>query len=272
LRAVDGWGKAIFFVLLLFVPLIQWHMVYFYNNLFFSLLWGQLVLTPLWGSSLAPWERCAIALVMVWLRPQWMIVAVPVASSALIAILVAPSRDRRFVRDTILVTLAALVVAWLGAVYWVRTAAHLQDQQTKHNADVSAAIAAHQDPRVLELHVTTQPVEKLKPPPPPLFSERSATVVAWAYRVTRNGHALSLDFLFALTLLALVTLGRRGIVFLVPLASSMALVVGTAVFARNYPEFAANSGALERMQLIVPVLTAGLAAALYHRVSTTAPS
>jgi hypothetical protein len=263
-KDVDLPGKLVFFAMLATGAHMTWHLTYFYNNLFYALIWATYVLAPLLGSTLRPWERCAYALALVWLRPQWQIAAIPIATSALATVLSAPSWNWRLVRDTALVTLAALTVAWLGSDYWRRASADLDRALSVENTAVIAATSAHQDPRTLEVEVTTRPFEQQAKPIPKLMSKESVDAVAWAFTVTKREYSLSLLFLAGAALLALVALRRRGLAFLVPLLSPLGMVLGTAVFARGYAEYRANAWALERLQIITPILAAGVAAALHR--------
>ena len=65
-------------------------------------------------------------------------------------------------------------------------------------------------------------------------------------------------------LLALVTLRRRGLAFLAPMLGPFIVMIGTAVFARSVASYQANEWALERLQIIVPILAAGVATALHQ--------
>jgi hypothetical protein len=264
MRSLDVASKLLFFVLLVSGPLFLWHLTYFYNNLFYALIWGQLILAPMFGSSLRPWERCGYALVLVWLRPQWQIAAIPIGSAALATLLSEPTFDRRCLYETVLATLAALCVAWLGATYWQTAAARLTGAQDQVKSAILDDIAAHQDQRSVHVDVTTKTIERQSPPKPALWSKQSADAITWAYGVTKNAYAISLLVLAGVALLGLLSLRRGGLVFVVPLLSPLALIVGTAIFARSYPEYRANKWALERLQIIAPILAAGAAAALHH--------
>jgi hypothetical protein len=263
LRDVDLPSKIVFFLLLATGAQFAWHATYFYNNLFYALLWAQLVLAPLFGSTLSPWERCGTALVLVWLRPQWEIAAIPIATSALTTLLIAPRVDRRLVRDTTLATLVALAVAWHGNAYWQRASPILDQQMSQHGAAlIDEAAATQHDSRTLDVQVTTKPTAVLATPVPALVSGESVDAIAWAFKLTREKYPLSSAALCMASLFALASLRRRGLAFIVPLLGPLGLVVGTAVFARGYADYRANSGALERLQIIVPILSAGVLAAL----------
>jgi hypothetical protein len=266
MHKVDASGKLIFFVLMATNVTMQWHVTFFYNNVLYALIWAQLILAPMLGSTLRPWEQCAYALVLVWLRPQWQIAAIPLVSSALATVVSAPSIDRRLLRDTILVATAAIAVAWLGGLHWYRVEAELDRQQQQLKEAVIEDVKAHQDPSLLRVEVETQAIEKLAPPPPPLFSSASASAIAWAWGVTKNLHWAGMLLMFAVGILAVVALRRRGIVFFVPWLSPLGLIVGTAAFARVYVNYRANTWALERMQMVVPILAAGAVTALHARL------
>lgn len=270
MQRVDAPGKIIFFGLLATNAELQWHATFFYNNLFYALIWAQFVLVPLFGSTLRPWEQCAYALVLVWLRPQWQIAAIPIASGALAALLSAPSIHRRCVRDTALVALAAVVVAWLAGVHWYRIVGPLGLRQQQQKVATVAEAREHQDPHVLQIEVATQAVEKLAPPSSPLLSSASVAAIGWAFGVSWKLHWPGMLLLLAVGLLAVATLRRRGLVFVVPWLSPLALIVGTAAFAHVYPNYRANTWALERMQIVVPILAAGAVAALHARLRRSA--
>jgi hypothetical protein len=266
LRNLDAAGKTLFSVLLFSAPLVQWHATFFYNNLFYALLWAQLVLLPLFDATPPPRERCATALVLVWMRPQWQLAAIPILSSALTMIGVMPALDWRRVRDLALTTLAMLLVAWLGAIYWQRMIVRLSAMQQTEQSAIEHAIEASQDPHTLELAIESTPVKRRLFTPEPLLSRRSAGAVRWAWDVTMHSYAVSMTFLGAAALLALVLLRRRALPFLVPLLSPLGIIVGTAMFARTYGDYSANAWALERLQIICPILAAGVAAALHHHL------
>ena len=264
MRDVDLPGKLIFFVLLATGAQLAWHATYFYNNLFYALIWAELVLAPLFGSSLLPWERCAWALVLVWLRPQWQIAAIPVATSALSTILMASRIERRLARDTILATVAALAVAWYGAAYWQNATQQLDRIMSQESTTLLAQTGVQQDSHMLDVQVVTRPVAVQAAPTPKLLSNESAEAIEWAFKLTKNKYPLSLSVLAVAALLALATLRRRGLAFLALLLGPLALVLGTAVFARGYAAYRDNGGALERLQIIVPILAAGMIAALHR--------
>lgn len=266
MRNVDFAGKAIFFVLLGMGEHALWHVTYFYNNLFYALIWAELVLAPMLGSSMRPWERVGWALVLVWLRPQWQIAAIPIGSSALSTLLAAKSLDLRFVRDLALTTMAALLVAWLGSGYWRTASAALDRAISEEKMRVVDAIGAEQDRQILAVETATKALEQQRAPTPPLLSRASLDAVDWAFYVTKHVYRRSMWMMGFLALFALVTLRRRGLMLLVPLLSPLALVLGTAVFARMFPGYRSNEWALERLQIITPILAAGMVTALHRAI------
>jgi len=266
LRHVDVPTKIVFFVLLATGTQLMWHFAYFYNNLFYALVWATFVFAPMFGSSLRPWEWCGYALVLVWLRPQWQIAAIPIGVGALAALASARTWNLRVLRDTILMMTAALAVAWLGSTYWRSASAKLDEAMSRENADVIANITAQQASPVLEIDVHTRPLAQQTTTVPPFLSRESVDAVVWAYHVTAHAYSLSLVVLAAVATLALLILRRRGLVFVVPLLSPIGIVLGTAAFAHYYAAYRANSWALERLQIITPILAAGSVAALHWTV------
>lgn len=266
MRDVDLAGKLAFFVLLAVGEHSTWHFTFFYNNLFYALVWAELVLAPLFGSSFEPWERCACALVLIALRPQWQIAAIPIGTSALSTLLTARTINRRLVRDLAMVTMAALCVAWLGSSYWREASTQLNTAISQEKLRALATTSAGQDARTLHVEVETNSVTEQRPPVPALLSKPSFEAVAWAFAVSYHAYRTTAWTLALAALFALIVLRRRGLAFVVPLLSPLALVAGTAVFARSYPEYRANEWALERLQIITPFLAAGVLAALHRAI------
>jgi hypothetical protein len=267
MQRVDTLGKVVFFALVATTPLFQWHVTYFYNNLFYALICAQLVLAPLFGSSIRPWELSAYALVLVCLRPQWEIAAISITSSALATVLAAtPPLERRRLRDAVVAALVALMVARYGAIYWKHAEIQLVAAQEQHKLAIAQQLAATQPHDALEVQVQTKAVEQLAPPLPPLLSRESLGAIAWAWNISTKPYASDFVLLGGVGLLALATLRRRGLPLLVPWLSPLGLIAGTAVFAHSQPTYRANAWALERLQIVVPILAAGSAAALYMRL------
>ncbi len=266
MRDVDLAGKLAFFILLATGSQLTWHYSYFYNNLFYALVWATFVLVPLFGSSMRPWEWCGYALVLVWLRPQWHIAVIPIFCGTLSALASAPAWNRRVVRDIALATIAAFAVAWLGSSYWKTASITLEAQMSHHNVEVLDDIAAHQDQHVLEIEVETKPLTQQAAPPASFFSRQSIDAIQWAYGVTKRLYSLSLMVLVAAALFALIVLRRRGIAFVVPLLSPIGVLLGTAAFAYVYSGYRANTWALERLQIITPILAAGTLVALHRAI------
>lgn len=263
MRDVDLAGKLAFFVLLATGSQLVWHYTYFYNNLFYALVWATLVLVPMFGSSLRAWEWCGYALVLVWLRPQWQIAAIPIGTGALSTLLAASGWSRRHARDTAIVAAAALTVAWLGSAYWQTASVELDRAMSRETTAVIAKLTEQQRSPVLEIEVRTKPFAQQYKPVPPLLSHASVAAVGWAYHVTARLYAVSLAVLALIGFVAVWALRRRGLVFLTPVLSPLAVLLGTAVFAR-YADLKTNTWALERLQIISPILMAGTLTALHR--------
>lgn len=262
LRAVDGLSKCLFFGTLIVMPMMQWHLYYFYNNLFFALISAEIVLLPLFDSRQEAWEQCGYALVLIWLRPQFALTAIPLVSAALTRLLT-ERRDRRARYDVVAALLLALLVAWFGARFWARMMPRLSDLQTQHYADVAHAVAATQDQHVLDIEIATH----MDPPPtPPVLSNDSLGAIEWAYETSMGVVARSVWIMIGGALFAVVVLRRRGLAFFVPIVTPAAFIVGTAVFARSYPAYRDNAWALERLQLVTSVFAAGIIAALHFQL------
>jgi len=264
LRHVDLPGKLLFFAIILVDTRFLWHLTYFYNNLFYALIWAELALAPLFGSPMRPWETCGSALVLVWLRPQWEIAAIPIATGALATLLASPTWTKRLLRDAGVVTAAALVVARLAASYWQNAVGELGRLLNGHTVQVLDQLRTHPDFPALHVDVDTKAFMQQAPHTPALLSKESANAVAWAYHVSVDRYPLYFAALAALALLALVTLRRRGLAFLAPMLGPFIVMIGTAVFARSVASYQANEWALERLQIIVPILAAGVATALHQ--------
>lgn len=264
MRGVDLAGKLAFFFLLITGAQFYWHLTFFYNNLFYALIWAELVLVPLLGSSLRPFELCAYALVLVWLRPQWQIAAIPIGTGALATMLATPGFDRRALRDLALVTIAALIVSYLAAMYWQTAAVTLGRALADGKKQVVDAIGERPHPNLLHVDVVTRAYSQQAPPPTALWSKKSLEAIDWALVVTRGRYEVTLWTLGLLALLSPAMLRRRGVAFIVPLLSPIGIVVGTAFFARSYAQYRDNLWALERLQIITPILAAGTVVALYR--------
>jgi hypothetical protein len=268
MRHIDLPGKLAFFLLLATGEQLIWHYTYFYNNLAYALVWATFVLVPLFGSSLRPWEWCGYALVLVWLRPQWQIAAIPITLGALATLASARVWSWKVLRDTALLCCAALLVAQQASTYWKSATIELDAAIAHENRAVIDSLTAQQNAPVLDVVVPTEPTVQQATPLPELWSRESVDAVKWAYHVTDRLYALSLGVLAGALLIALVVLRRRGLVFLVPLLSPLGVLVGTAYFAHVYAGYRANTWALERLQIIVPILAAGTLAALHHALRT----
>jgi hypothetical protein len=262
----EGNRKSAPLFLLLFAigPQVFWHVVFFYNNIVYALLWTTLVTAPLHRVKLKPWQLCGYALALVWFRPQLLLALVPIASTALIELLLDGLNRRRLVWFVI-----AALVAFAGARFWERRVVQQTALQEQRLLDNQKLQTAGRDASALELRFDAPPEQA--PPVTTTQAKPRARVVreaiAWASGVAYRAYGPALLALLVLPLCGL-WLGRRwGLAVAVALLTPLTFIAGTAQFALANPDYQSIPGSLERLLLVTPLLAAAVAVAVEARLS-----
>lgn len=253
-------GMLILTAVIAYFPTLWWTLLYFNNNLLYALLWASVIGVALLGQRSSLAELCGYAVCLIWLRPQFELTVIPIVSAGAIYLV----RGNRW-RPIVLMTVAALVCANLGARLWRHDADRLTALQAEHDAQLRVRSAVGQDPAVLAVHLPAfhadAPATPHAPPPrSPREVERVA--IRWAWKESYRWNDRPILLMAALSLIAFALGLRRGLAHLVPWLTLAGFIGGTAIFAKAYPDYQSIGGSMERMEIVLPLLAGMMAVAL----------
>jgi hypothetical protein len=237
-------------------PDLSWHEMVFFNNILYAAIWTQLIVTPLLRVRTSPWSLCLYGVVLVWLRPQVEMAAVPVLSNAAIQLLL----DKPAKKVLISVT-AALAAMYIASALWTYRSGQIANTQARLDRDQAVVQLAGRDPAMQKIELPRRPPDKA-----PLPSRKAADVygeaVQWAYDLTTQWYGPAFWLLAIVGLVAFTRGGRIGLAYTIPFLSPISMIVATGRFAQYYAGWKGLWNSLVRLELIIPILAAAVPVAL----------